>query len=99
MPHLHQAWAHFKHKPFEILSLSFDAKPEFIAPFRKQPATPMPWKHAFVAGGFTSPVAQAYGVMGIPKPLLIDPKGVIVASGSQLRGDELEKTLAKFLGK
>ena len=98
MPNLHQAWAHFKGRNFEILSLSFDRKVEHIAPFRKQAATPMPWKHAFVEGGFTAPVAQAYGVKGIPKPLLISPEGIILASGGQLRGEELEKTLAKFLG-
>ena len=99
MPYLHRAWDHFKGRNFQILSLSFDAKPEFIAPFRKQAATPMPWDHAFVAGGFQAPVAQAYGVKGIPKPLLISPEGVIVASGAQLRGEELEKTLAKVMGK
>ncbi len=98
MPFMHHAWARFKGRSFAILSLSFDAKPEFIAPFRAQAATPMPWHHAFVEGGFAAPVAQAYGVQGIPKPLLISPEGVIVASGSQLRGEELEKTLTKFLG-
>jgi hypothetical protein len=59
----------------------------------------MPWKHAFIEGGFGSPVAEAYGVKGIPKPLLIGPDGKIVASGSQLRGENLEKTLERFLGK
>ena len=99
MPSMHAAWAKFKGRPFEILSLSFDRKMEHIAPYRQQPATPMPWKHAFVEGGFQNPVADAYGVKGIPKPLLIGPDGTIVASGSELRGTELEKTLAKFLGK
>jgi hypothetical protein len=96
---MHAAWAKFKGRPFEILSLSFDRKVEHIAPYRQQAATPMPWKHAFVEGGFQNPVADAYGVKGIPKPLLIGPDGTIVASGSELRGTELEKTLAKFLGK
>ena len=99
MPAMHAAWAKFKSKPFEILSLSFDRKIEHIAPYRKQAATPMAWKHAFVEGGFQSPVADAYGVKGIPKPLLIGPDGKIVASGGQLRGENLEKTLAHFLGK
>ena len=99
MPGMHAAWAKFKHKPFEILSLSFDRKIEHIAPYRKQAATPMPWKHAFVEGGFQNPVADAYGVKGIPKPLLVAPDGRIVASGGQLRGESLEKTLAAFLGK
>ena len=99
MPAMHAAWARFKTKPFEILSLSFDRRVEHIAPYRKQAATPMPWKHAFVEGGFQNPVAEAYGVKGIPKPLLIGPDGKIVASGAQLRGENLQKTLEQFLGK
>ena len=97
MPNLHKAWNAFKGKKFQILSLSFDRKVEHIAPFRAQAATPMPWNHAFVPGGFTDPLSQAYGVQGIPKPLLIGPDGTIVATGNDLRGEDLEKTLAKFL--
>jgi thiol-disulfide isomerase/thioredoxin len=99
MPVMHAAWARFRTKPFEILSLSFDRKVEHIAPYRQQAATPMPWKHAFIEGGFQSPVADAYGVKGIPKPLLLGPDGTIVASGGQLRGENLEKTLETFFGK
>nr|WP_320132760.1 TlpA disulfide reductase family protein [uncultured Holophaga sp.] len=97
MPHLHKAWARFKGKDFHILSLSFDRRIEHIAPFRKQAATPMPWSHAYVQGGFTSALAQAYGVKGIPKPLLIGPDGTILATGADVRGENLEKTLEKYL--
>ncbi len=99
MPGLHAAWAKFKGKPFDILSLSFDRRIEHIAPFRAQAATPMPWKHAFLEGGFQNPLSEAYGVKGIPKPLLIGPDGRIVASGNDLRGPKLEPTLERFLGK
>ncbi len=99
MPLMHAAWAKFKTKPFDILSLSFDRRIEHIAPYRAQAATPMPWKHVFIEGGFQNPVSDAYGVKGIPKPLLIGPDGKIVASGGQLRGANLEKTLEQFLGK
>jgi len=99
MPNMHAAWAKFKAKPFDILSLSFDRKIEHIAPYRAQAATPMPWKHAYIENGFQNPLSDAYGVKGIPKPLLISPEGKIVASGGDLRGENLEKTLAKFLGK
>lgn len=99
MPGMHAAWAAFKAKPFDILSLSFDRKVEHIAPYRAQAATPMPWKHAFIEGGFQNPLSVAYGVKGIPKPLLIGPDGKIVANGGDLRGTNLEKTLEKFLGK
>jgi len=98
MPNMHAAWAKFKAKPFDILSLSFDRKVEHIAPYRTQAATPMPWKHAFVEGGFQNPISDAYGVKGIPKPLLIGPDGKIVANGGDLRGKNLEKTLTMFLG-
>ena len=99
MPNLHAAWAKFQARPLDILSLSFDRRVEHIAPYRAQAATPMPWKHAFIEGGFQSPLAEAYGVKGIPKALLIGPDGKILASGADLRGAKLEQTLEKFLGK
>jgi len=99
LPFMHQAWERFKDKPFEILSLSFDQKATDVAPFRRNPATPMPWKHAFIQGAKKSPVAQAYGVLGIPKAILVDPTGKIVATDGELKGKQLEKTLEKFLGK
>ncbi|MBI4912774.1 MAG: TlpA family protein disulfide reductase [Acidobacteria bacterium] len=98
LPAVHKAYARFKDRGFEILSLSFDRKAEDIAPFRAKPETPMPWKHAFVEGGFQSELAKAYGVMGIPKPVLLGPDGRILAVESDLRGEKLEKTLEKFLG-
>lgn len=97
MPHLHQAWERYKGRPFAILSLSFDRSKGDIAAFRKQPGTPMPWTHAYVEGGFEHPLAKAYGVHGIPRPLLVGPDGKIVAVGDALRGEDLLKVLAKHL--
>lgn len=96
LPKVHQAWARFKDKPFEILSFSLDKKAEDIAPFRKA-KQPMPWKHAFLPGMKNHPIAEAYGAAGIPKYVLVGPDGKIVASDGDLRGDKLEGTLAKFL--
>jgi len=97
LPSLHKAWTRFQGKNLQILSLSFDRKVEHIAPLRKQAATPMPWKHAFVEGGFSSELAKAYGVKGIPKAILVGPDGIILATGADVRGENLEKTLAKHL--
>ncbi len=58
----------------------------------------MPWKHAFVEGGFESDVAGRFEVVGIPKPILIGPDGQIVATASDLRGEDLLKTLEEHLG-
>ena len=99
MPHLHAAYGKFKSKGLQVLSLSFDQKAEDIAPYRADASHAMPWNHAFVEGGFQSPLAVAYGVRGIPKPVLVGPDGKILATENDLRGDSLEKTLEKYLGK
>ncbi|MDE3246935.1 MAG: TlpA family protein disulfide reductase, partial [Acidobacteriota bacterium] len=99
MPSLHAAYGKFKGKGLHVLSLSFDQKPEDITPYRADASHAMPWNHAFVEGGFQSPLAEAYGVRGIPKPVLIGPDGKILATENDLRGENLGKTLEKFLGK
>lgn len=96
LPAVHKAWARFKDKNFEILSLSLDKKVENIAPFRKT-KQPMPWKHAFLPGMKTHPIAEAYGAAGIPKYVLVGPDGKILAAGRDLRGNKLEDVLANYL--
>ena len=76
--------------------LSFDEIPQDIVPFRAEQWS-MPWRHAFVEGGFQNPLAKDFDVSGIPKPILVDPEGKIVALGEQLMGDDLEGTLAEIL--
>lgn len=96
MDELHAAYNEFKSEKFEILSLSFDQTKEDVVSFRKD-RYPMPWLHTFVDGGFENELAQRYEVSGIPKPILINPEGKIVAMGIQLRGANLRKTLSRFL--
>lgn len=98
LPGVHRAWERFKGKNFEILSLSWDLKAEDIATWRANPESPMPWKHAFLGRG-KHPLNDAYGVVGIPKPILLGPDGKIVATDAKLRGANLEKTLEQYLGK
>lgn len=96
VPGLHKAFEAFKDKGLEVLSLSCDRKVEDIAPYRAK-GNPMPWKHAFLEGGKQHDVAKAYGVTGIPKPVLVGPDGKILAAGTALRGEKLMETLAKHL--
>ena len=95
MEKLHTAYDLFKSEKFEILSLSLDQKPEDVVKFR-QDKWKMPWLHAFVTNDreFTT----AFEVTAIPRPLLIDGSGKIVAMEGDLRGFQLQATLAKFLG-
>ncbi len=97
MEHLHKAYEKFKSKNFEILSLSFDAKPEDVVKFRKD-KWKMPWHHVFLDKGFEHPLAKEFEVIGIPKPILVDGNtGKILATEMELRGQNLEKTLSKIL--
>lgn len=96
MDELHEVYDDFKEKPFKILSLSFDETVEDVYQFRKERYN-MPWYHGFVEGGFDSQIAQTFEITGIPKPILLDPNGKIVATGVQLRGPNLRKTLEKLL--
>jgi len=99
MPSMMKAYGRFKDKGLNILSLSFDRKVEHIAPYRANPATSMPWSHAFLPQGFKNPISEAYGVRSIPKPVLIGPDGRVIATGGDLHGEKLERTLERILGK
>ncbi|MEP7220673.1 MAG: TlpA disulfide reductase family protein, partial [Bacteroidota bacterium] len=97
MGNLHNAYEKYHGRNFEIVSLSFDAKPGDIAGFRGK-KWKMPWLHGFVEGNFQSDLAKRFEVLGIPKPILVDVSGNILAAGDELRGDGLDKTLARVLG-
>jgi len=97
LPGLHAAYDKYKSRGLSILSLSFDQKPADVTKFRKGAKTPMPWMHSFIEEGFNNPLAKAFEVGGIPKPILVGPDGTIIAVEGELRGGELEKTLERYL--
>jgi len=97
MASLHRAYERFHGRNFEIISLSFDGRPDAVRKFRDA-KWKMPWRHGFVEGNFDSKLAEQFEVVGIPKPILVDGNGMIVAVGEELRGKDLERTLERVLG-
>lgn len=97
MPNLHEAYERYNEQGFTILSLSFDETAEAVRDFREV-RWAMPWLHAFVQSGVDSEVARAFEVVSIPKPILVNAEGVIVATGRNLRGPNLQSTLARVFG-
>jgi len=98
MEYLHKAYEKFKSKNFEILSLSLDAAPEVVIKFRRG-KWKMPWHHVFLEKESGNAVRKEFEVIGIPKPILVDGNtGKILATDFELRGQNLENTLTKFLG-
>jgi thiol-disulfide isomerase/thioredoxin len=93
IPNLENAYRGYKDRGLKLLSVSFDEGPEFVRRFRRS-RSPMPWLHAFEPQGFLGEAAGAFEIVGIPRPILIDPSGMIVATENRLRGENLAKTLA-----
>jgi len=97
LPGMRAAWQRFQGRNLAFLSLSFDQKPEIVQAFLAKPENAMPWNHAFLEGAWKHPLASTFGVVGIPKVLLIGPDGRILATDGELRGGRLESTLERLL--
>lgn len=96
MERLHAAHKTFGGRDLTIVSVSFDKTPADVAAFRAK-TWPMPWLHVYAAGGFSSAFAETFEVHAIPKPVLVGPDGVILATDIDLRGERLQQTLEKYL--
>jgi thiol-disulfide isomerase/thioredoxin len=94
MPKLHAAYDKYRSKGLDILSLSLDKTVDKVTTFRAG-QWKMPWKNGFMEGGTDNPMGKAFEISSIPKPLLVDASGKILATGMKLRGRMLEKTLAR----
>lgn len=104
LPGLHAAYSKYKGRGFEILSIACDKKPSDVVAFRKNPGTPMPWKHGFAGHLFekgeqeVNGIYRAFSVRSFPNLFLLDPEGKVVAKGVDLRGEGLEEVLSKVFG-
>ncbi len=92
MPVLHQAWEKYGKQGLEMISISFDRKQEDMERFISGKWS-MPWTHTFVSYKDRAKLSQDFEVSGIPKPVLVDEHGIIIASGSELRGEGLLRVL------
>lgn len=94
IPYLKQAYTAFHGKGFEIISVSLDdKKPNWLSALNQ---FQMPWIHISDVKGFNSKVNELYYVPSIPKTLLLDKTGKIIAK--DLRGPALDKKLKELLG-
>lgn len=93
IPHERKMVEKFKDKPFVLISVSGDDKPETVKEFLKK--EPMPWTHWF-AGSSPDSILRKWNVRFFPTILVLDSKGVI--RYKHVRDDELEKAVAELLG-
>jgi peroxiredoxin len=92
-PNVLKAYEAYKHRNFEVLSISIDdARAKWLQAVADDH---LPWTQVADLHGPQNEAAQRYNVNAIPQNFLIDPTGRIVASN--LSGEDLVAQLAPYL--
>jgi len=92
-PYLIKAYAELKDKKFEIVSISLDENK--LAWLKAVASDKMTWIQVSDLKGFKNNVAIKYGITTIPRNVLIDPNGLIVAK--DLRGEDVTAKLSALI--
>lgn len=93
-PNVVKLYNKYRSKNFEIYGVSLDkSKEQWEQAIREDG---LQWIHVSDLRFWQSAAAQLYNITSIPHTVLVDPEGRIVAKN--LRGQQLENTLAELLG-
>ena len=79
-------------KGFEIVGISFDQEKEKLDAFTKEKK--MTWPQDFDGKAWEGPLAQKYGILGIPTMWLVNKKGMLVDTNGR---EDLEAKVEKLL--
>jgi thiol-disulfide isomerase/thioredoxin len=92
MPFLHEAYARFKARGFEIVSVAFDVSPGKVTAFRRE-QFPMPWLHVYATSAIEAEATRLFQVDNFPRTVLIGRDGTVLRVDAGLRGPALALTL------
>jgi len=95
---LQNAYNLYKNNNFLIVSISLDSLAKNVTDFQSG-RWKMPWLNAMMDHGFKNQICKDFEVYSVPKSILVDPNGIVIDSGWNLRGDNLKKVLVKYLEK
>ncbi|TCR08533.1 peroxiredoxin [Sphingobacterium sp. JUb20] len=91
-PHIVQAYEKYKNKNFTVLGISVDKTTMREAWLQAVKKDKLTWTQVSDAD---NEVGKLYGIQSIPQNILVNPKGIIVATN--LRGEALSQKLAEIL--
>jgi thiol-disulfide isomerase/thioredoxin len=98
LPTVKDCYAKYHERGFEVVGISLDSDKQRLDDFMKR--DPLPWPVLFsddpATNGWNHPLAQYYGIMAIPRAILVDKNGKVVSL--QARGEDLWDLLAKEIG-
>ncbi len=92
MPFLHEAYARFRARGFEIVSVSFDMSAAKVQIYRRD-RFPMPWQHVYATSLIETEATRIFRVDNFPRALLIGRDGTVLRADTGLRGPALSATL------
>jgi peroxiredoxin len=94
LPNVLKTYEKYHDKGFDIIGISLDQAKDKLTKFIEDKK--MPWRQYFDGLGWQNKLGAKYGVNSIPATYLLDKEGKIIAKN--LRGEALEKAVAKALG-
>ena len=98
LPNFQKVYDKFKTKGFEIIGISFDKNKKIVQDFRKK-NIPMPWLHTVLNEKDAEKVSYTFEAPLLPKLILVDSKGKIMAVDGELRHGRMEKILERLYNK
>jgi thiol-disulfide isomerase/thioredoxin len=94
IPNMTAAYEKYHDKGFEVVGISLDEERADVEKFVTDKK--LPWPILFAGKGWQDPVAQFYGISGIPQLVLIGRDGNVITT--DVRGEKLEERLAEIFG-
>ena len=91
MPNVKKVYDTYKDQGFDIIGVSLDTDEARLRDYLKE--NDIQWRQIFSGQGWNSPLAQQYGIRGIPAPWLIDRNGKLITH--RARGADLERLVAE----
>lgn len=93
-PNLKEQYEKYQDQDFEILSISLDENKVALDNFLKN--NTFPWKNAHLQEGFKSDLVKRFHIAVIPKPILVDREGTIIAIDEEASGENLNQKLSEI---
>jgi thiol-disulfide isomerase/thioredoxin len=98
LPNLLSNYEQYHDKGFEVIGISLDNDREALEKFMEERKLPWPilYEDSDGSRGWSNPLVEKYGIMGIPTVILMNAEGKVVSLNA--RGGKLGQLLAELLG-
>ena len=98
IPEIQDAYDKYRESGFQILSVAMQDEKGAIEAFRKDRYS-MPRMHTFVSDARNNAVEAAFEINSLPRPILVNGEGKIIAVDAALQDGKLLEVLADVFGK